>query len=205
MLIFGFPLVFLEFYLNKFRYLDFAVLQLVAMVALAYILYLLNLYGGADAKAIMVLSALFPIYPHFNGYPILKIGFIFAFSVLSNSVIVAPILAIIMFIRNIIKERFKISGSILYYFIGYRVDIDSIPKFHNLLEYFDENGNLIRVKRAVEPNDEIISRLKYFAKEKNVKKIWVTPALPFILFITAGYIVAFFIGDILLFILSLIL
>ncbi len=204
-LLIGFPFVVSEFYLRGFNGVDFAVVQLIAVVTVAYTLYRLNAFGGADAKAIMVLAVLFPFYPNFNGFPILHNGFVFALSVLANSVICSPALILTIFIRNIFKEGLKIRGNLLYYFIGYRVNAKEIPKFHNLLEYFDENGRLIRVRRGIEPNDEILARLRHFAEKKNIEKIWVTPALPFLLFITVGYLIAFFIGDLLLFLISLVL
>ena len=89
----------------------------------------------------------------------------------------------------------------LYYFTGYRVEVSNLPKFHNLLEFIDENGEFRRVRRAVEPDKKMLDRLK----RSGVEKVWVTPALPFLLFITAGYIVAFILGDLLYLLISTIL
>ncbi len=170
-------------------------IQVLIVISLAYLLYYIGAYGGADAKAIMCLSIIFPFYPTFNGFPILNFGFgSFAFSTLANSVIAAPALLVGMFIRNLVVEGVgDLKGNLLYYLTGYKAKVDSLPKFHNLLEYVDEDGKLIRVKRAVEPNEELIERLR---REK-IETVWVTPALPFLVFITAGYVAAFFLGDLL--------
>ncbi len=177
-----------------------ALLQVLMVISLAYILYYIGAYGGADAKAIMCLAVIFPFYPSFNGFPFLNMGFgSFAFSTLANSVLAAPALLIAMFIRNLIVEGVKgLRGNLLYYMTGYRVKVDSIPKFHNLLEFVDENGRFRRVRRAVEPDDAMLRRLQ----KSGVKAVWVTPALPFLVFITAGYIIAFTVGDLLYFIIS---
>ena len=170
-------------------------IQVLIVISLAYLLYYIGAYGGADAKAIMCLSIIFPFYPTFNGFPILNFGFgSFAFSTLANSVIAAPALLVGMFIRNLVVEGVgDLKGNLLYYLTGYKAKVDSLPKFHNLLEYVDEDGKLIRVKRAVEPNEELIERLR---REK-IETVWVTPALPFLVFITAGYVAAFYLGDLL--------
>ncbi len=174
--------------------------QVIMVITLAYILYYIGAYGGADAKAIMCLAIIFPFYPRFDGLPLLNMGFgSFAFSTLANSVLAAPALLLGMFIRNLFVEGVKgLKGNLLYYMTGYRVKVDRIPKFHNLLEYVDENGKFRRVRRAVEPDDAMLRRLQ----KSGIKAVWVTPALPFLVFITAGYIIAFTVGDLLYFIIS---
>lgn len=175
-------------------------IQILMVVSLAYFLYYIGAYGGADAKALMCLSIIFPFYPTFNGFPMLNFGFgSFAFSTLANSVIAAPALLIGMFIRNLAVEGVRgLKGNLLYYLTGYKAKVDNLPKFHNLLEYVDENGKLRRVRRAVEPDEELIERLR----RKKIETVWVTPALPFLVFITAGYIAAFFLGDLLYLLIS---
>jgi len=172
------------------------------VIALSYALYLIGAYGGADAKAIMALAVIFPFYPTYNNFPMFKaFSFSFAFSTLANSVIAAPFMLLLMFFRNLAREGVNgLRGNVLYYFTGYRVSSRRIPKFHNLLEFVDEDGRLRRVRRAVEPDERMLERLR-----KSDIEIWVTPALPFILFITAGYVLAFFVGDILYLLISTIL
>ncbi len=52
---------------------------------------------------------------------------------------------------------------------------------------------------GVEINDEIIKQLESFQKAGKLgNKVWVTPELPFIAFITAGFIVALLVGNLIL-------
>ncbi len=182
-----FPLTLIE--LIVYNELLIAVVQTVLVVGLSLLFYYLGLYGGADAKALIVLAVLFPHYPEFLFFPLYR-GLSFAFSTLFNSVIFAPFLPIVFLFRNVIKEGFD-RKNLLNYFIGKRVNVNEIPKHHALLEFIDEKGNLARVRRGVEPDEAIIKRLK----EAGIKKVWVTPQIPFIVFITFGYVVAFFIGS----------
>jgi len=181
----------------------FSILQFLLIFGLAYFLYYIGAYGGADAKALMSLAVAFPIYPKILVFPILNSGFgVFSFSVLSNSVISAPLLLIYMFLRNLANEGFKnIKKDFFYYFIGVRVDVKNIPKFYNLLEYFEGN-EFKRVKRGVEPDLKMISKLKREAEKGNIDKVWATPALPFLIFITIGFLISVFLGDLLVWVLS---
>ena len=200
MLLTSLPLTILELLLAKYSVGVFiiAAVQLAIVFALAYILYIIGAFGGADAKALMCLAVIFPTYPSYNGFPLFT-GFSFSFAVLANSALAAPFLLIAMFLRNLAREGIgNMRGNVFYYFVGYRVRVSKIPKFHNLLEYINEKGEFVRAKKAVEPNDRLIAALK----KRNIEYVWVTPALPFIVFMTAGYIVAFFIGDLLLLLLS---
>ncbi|MEM2801421.1 MAG: A24 family peptidase C-terminal domain-containing protein [Archaeoglobaceae archaeon] len=169
-----------------------AILGIAFVVVLSYLLYSLSLYGGADAKALMCIGIIFPLYPEIGFFPILNHGFgIFAFSVLANSVILAPFLVIGIFVRNLFKEGFKgFLRTPLYYLAGYRVPVEKI-RFHNLFEFIDEKGVLRRVKKAVEPSEEMITRLR----SAGLCRVWCTPALPFLIFITFGYLSAIFLGD----------
>jgi len=179
--------------------LIFAAIGVIFMAVFAYVLYRINAYGGADAKALICLAIIFPFYPKIGAFPLINSGFeIFAFSVLANSVIFAPLMMIALLIRNLSREGFRgFLKNPLYYIAGYRIPVEKI-RFHNLFEFVDEKGKLRRVRRGIEPNEEIIHRLKKYG----LKEVWVTPALPFIIFITFGYACAVVIGDLIFYAVS---
>ncbi len=188
----GFALSMIQFVLKPFN-LFLATLQFALIFAISNLMFYLLNFGGADAKALISLAVMFPKYPRIFCFPISNTGFgMFAFTVLANSVFVAPFLALVMFIKNI-GER---DGKLIYRFIGVKVDADRIPRFYNLLEYVDENWRLVRVVKGVEPDERMLKRLKEAKRRGIVDKVWVTPALPFIVFITAGFLVAVVFGDI---------
>ncbi len=193
MVILGIVLDIAQYFIKPYNIL-IAILQFVIIFALANFMFYVAGFGGADAKALIALSVMFPVYPKIGMFPLLNTGIgIFAFSVLSNSVIVAPILALMMFVRNL-KEK---DGKLIYRFIGFKVDADKIPKFYNLLEYVDENWKVVRVVRGIEPDESMLKMLKEAKKRGIVDRVWVTPALPFLIFMTAGFVVAVLLGDLL--------
>lgn len=194
------PLTLLELLLVGHSTLELylALFQAVFVISLAYLFYRVGFYGGADAKALMVLAVTFPFYPEVHPFPVLMKGFSFAFSTLANAVIFAPLFALYFLLHNLLKEG---PGGIrrfwFYYFIGRRVPANRIPDHHSLLEYVDEAGRLVRVRRGVEPDDRMLMRLEKAAREGRIDRIWVTPQIPFIVFLTIGYVMAFTFGDVL--------
>ena len=63
----------------------------------------------------------------------------------------------------------------------------------------------MRVRRAVEPDERMIRALKNAKKRGEIEKIWVTPQIPFIVFMTVGYAVSFIFGDVISFLIASIL
>ncbi|MFO7967858.1 MAG: A24 family peptidase C-terminal domain-containing protein [Archaeoglobaceae archaeon] len=195
MLVVFVPIVLIEFFLTQFN-VFIALIQFSVIFVLAYALHYTGLWGGADAKALTLLAVAFPVYPQLWFMPALNQGFgILAFSTLSNAVVFSPAVVLYVFLKNLrhgVRE-----GKLLHYFTGYRVDADRIPPFHNLLEYFND-GKLKRVNRGIEPYDKILADLKKAKEKGKIDKIWVTPGLPFLVFITAGFMISILVGDILL-------
>ncbi len=189
------PIVVIEFFLTQFN-IFMALIQFSLIFVLAYALHYTGLWGGADAKALILLAVAFPVYPQLWFMPALNKGFgILAFSTLSNAVIFSPAVVLYVFLKNL-RQGIK-GGKLLHYFTGYRVDADRIPPFHNLLEYVND-GKLKKVNRGIEPDNKMLADLKKAREKGIVDKIWVTPGLPFLVFITAGFMISVLVGDILL-------
>ncbi len=181
------PLDFVEYFLHPFN-LVFALFQVVFIISFSYAVYWLGLYGGADAKALMVLALVFPVYPTFYVFPIFGIGMgMFAFSTLANSVIAAPALVLLLLVKNALDGNLELP----YCLVGYRERVENV-KFHNLLEYV-EGKKVVKRFRGIEANEEELEKLR----KAGVKEVWVSPALPFICFMTAGFLLAVFVGDVL--------
>lgn len=107
-----------------------------------------RMMGGADAKFLLVISIMFPVYPTFTAlnydFPAVVSNNFFAFSVLGNAVISAMLIPISLFIYNLSKYGFNIK-EISYFFQGYRTKISEL---HNeyiwIIQDFDEvDGKII--------------------------------------------------------------
>jgi len=111
------------------------VLSLGFVAPLGYVFWRIGGFGGADAKAIITLAVLFPVYPVYyafgGAYPIhsAPLG-VFSFTILSNTVVIGLLYPLALAVRNL--PRGEITPAM---FIGRRVAVDSLPtEYGRLLE-----------------------------------------------------------------------
>ncbi|WP_440952475.1 A24 family peptidase C-terminal domain-containing protein [Methanococcoides sp. FTZ1] len=188
-------------------YLKWTVISFILIFTFVYILFYLNAFGGADAKVLMVISLILPIYPAMEllgrqlpifGVPALNL---FTFSVFGNSVILTIIVPIGLFIYNLTQPSLKETLKKPHYmFIGYRCPVSKLDKPHiRLMETFEEDDNSVRNRfstAGTKLDDEVVSRMQEYAEKGLIdERVWVTPGLPFMIPITAGFIAAVIYGD----------
>lgn len=159
------------------------------MIGLFYLLFQLRLiFGGADAKAIMAISILVP-FP-INNMPLFEFSVMpGSWQVFANSVILFLFIPLSLLVFNILKRKVEFP----YALLGYKMKISKArEKFVWPLEKI-ENG---KRKFVYMPKDfDIDEELDEFEKN-NIKEIWVTPKIPFMIPLLFGFICTFLVGDI---------
>jgi preflagellin peptidase FlaK len=213
MLTLGSVLVFYEISQGRVPYLKALFLSGFIVFVSVYILFQLGAFGGGDAKGLIVLSILFPLYPvfSFSGeiYPLFGIPIIglFTFTILGNALLLTTFVPLGMFCYNLLHFSPEMLKKPSYMFIGYRTEISSLKnKEHiGLLEKFevDESGIIKKKFSRAGLNFDANKRPEleeYMKKGLIGKEVWVTPGLPFMLSITAGFITAVVFGDLIFYI-----
>lgn len=166
----------------------------------AFLLFILN-FGGADVKALISISFLFPTFPFFSAFhlslPVINIPLldIFVLSMLTNSLLLALVSPLSLFVYNL--HRKSLSPLM---FLGYKVDLYTLRRRKNfkLMQDLEDGGSEIRKRYrwgGVEPTEEVLSRLEDLGRDKKIKEVWITPELPFIVYLTAGFFTTAFYGD----------
>ena len=200
-----YPLVALLFIVPLYGNMSDPLMVAWASIPLCYLLYL-GLYifdiirGGADAKCLITLSMMFPIYPTFFGFPLIGVAdstaahiFVFSFSVFFIAAVMMIPIALYFVIRNIGngKSSFKI-------FQGYRLDID-VAKRSKVWPIEDvRDGEIIGIGI---PDEKDIEEIYKRFESEGIKEVWVTPMIPFLIPITIATIFIIVIGNPLFFIL----
>lgn len=166
--------------------------------------------GGADTKALMALSVLFPMYVIFEDI-MLSSAFIdlisdlsgveyiitFTFSLLMNAAIITVFIPISLIIYNATKGDLKFPQGAF----GYKMKLTQVAQKHVwIMDRIDDDNKVYTVLSPgnIEREDQLIKDLRKLGK----KTVWVTPKIPFIIPMTLGLVINFVIGNIIFVILS---
>ena len=175
-----------------------------------YLFAVKNLFGGADAWALIFMSAcvpFFPITPYF-GYP--PLGFL-PFTVLTNAVILNLLAPVGIFILNVAKRN---RAPFPYMFFGFPVEGSKIQQTFGFImeDFHEQDGTLVRsfvgiresLSRMLNGEGRVYTKElrlhpEHFRKElamyRKAGNVWISYAVPFIVPITAGFITAILFGD----------
>ncbi len=190
-----------------FWYLKWTAISFIIIFTFVYILFYMNAFGGADAKILMVISLLIPIYPSIqlfgqqlpiHGIPPLSL---FTFSVFGNAVILTVIVPVGLFLYNLTRPGLKHAIKKPHYmFIGYRCPVEDLDRPHiKLLGTYEEKEDTVEHRfssSGTTLDEETIERIRRYAKKGLIdNKVWVTPGLPFMVPIAAGFFTAVVYGD----------
>ncbi|MCW4043919.1 MAG: prepilin peptidase [Candidatus Bathyarchaeota archaeon] len=195
-------------------------------VAIAFALFYSGGFGGADSKALMCLAFALPFFPSALLTPIIASAAsllaqnLFPLTVFSNAVLFAAASGLYLLLYNIAwhrnagKKLFdgtlaaeSVGKKLIVLITGYKVSIAKLKaKWHiyPLEDVADEVGGsdeTLQRKLIVVPRDEgrddIVTRLSKAADAGKIDaKVWATPGLPMLIFLTLGLAVALVFGDI---------
>lgn len=175
------------------------------MMLFVVVMYMLDaIRGGADAKALISLSILFPFHPVIASIPLLKadladaeILFPFTFAVLITAAIIVALTPLAFLVRNAARRDLRFPQMLL----GYRADADSIGNKHVWLMERIVDGRHIHYAKP--KRDENLAEELKALKAAGHNEVWVTPKIPFIVPILLGVLICAVVGNPLILILNL--
>ena len=211
----GLALLLLQFFTNN-EYGEVPIQWLASIgltTIIALILFYTGFFGGADSKALICLSLALPVYPSFVHEYITVLVPFFPLAVLVNSVLGSSLLVVGIIANNLCRmtiggekmfeglEKEPFWSKAIAFATGFRMDSKKVKggSHYMLLERFSraEDGNVIRrlkVTPRLDDDSQKEAQQDEFLTELH-GKIWVTPGLPFLVFVTAGFIAALVVGD----------
>lgn len=178
-----------------------------------YFFQAVNLFGGADAYALIIITTCIPFYPIEPYFGATPLGF-FPFSVLTNAVLINIAAPVAILAKNILEGNRAPLPCLL---LGFPVDGRSIQnEFGFVMEDIEEgeDGRLVRrfvgfaesLRRIVRGERRLYTKdLRLHPKDyqrelalyRKAGKVWISYGIPFIIPITVGFLIALFMGDIL--------
>ncbi|MDD1710062.1 MAG: prepilin peptidase [Methanoregulaceae archaeon] len=195
---------------------EFTIAMYLAAMAIVFslVFYLFayfNLFGGADAWALIFLSLCIPAFPLIPIFGVPPHAF-FPFSVLINAVLLNLFTPVAIYFYNIKKGN---NAPFPYLFIAYPVEGTQISESNGYVmeEFGEDNGVLIRrfigigeaIRGMVTGKGRIYTldlrrNPEKYRKERELMekagRVWIAYGVPFIIPITAGFVTALLFGDI---------
>jgi preflagellin peptidase FlaK len=189
--------------------------------AIAFMLFYVGGFGGADSKALMCIALALPFAPLTLFTPLLAEAvsptsqIIFPITIFGNAVLFAAASGLYMILKNIVWHRKaksqmfpgtlaseSIGKKFLVLITGYKMSVSKVKaKWHifPMEDVNDQSGDLRR-NLVIVPRDEgrekIIERLSKASEAGKINSyVWATPGLPMLIFITLGLVVAIVFGD----------
>jgi len=161
------------------------------MILLMYMLFQLRvIFGGADAKALMSISILTPFWPSHLFTPLYRSYLPFPWVIFSNSIILFLVIPITLLIYNLYHRNLVFPHCLL----GYKM---SLEEARNSFVWPLER--IVDGKRKIQYASRISNESTQWEmfEEHGISTIWVTPKIPFMVPLLAGFISSFLLGDIL--------
>lgn len=163
------------------------------MYAVMTVLYYTGIVkGGADAKSIIAIAAVFPMYPEVFGLPLIPVPegamsqvFVPAFAVLTMALVISLLYGLYNIVCNLIRGDTVCPQM----FLGTRMTLERArtSKVWPMAEIRD--GEVVDTNTANEDED-IWEELERYGTQR----IWVTAIIPFLIPITIAYLIMVVVG-----------
>ncbi len=178
-----------------------SVLAVLASVLLARALFELGvLYGGADAKALMVVGVLVPLLasPWLGTLPDTSAVLAvvpFSLTLLTNAALLSVAVPIAIVGRNVARGEFSLARG----FTHYTVPVAELPR--RFVWVRDPALGQDTLADDAETSAEDAQRRAEVARRlegQGVRRVWVSPQLPFVVLMAAGALAGILVGNLLL-------
>lgn len=170
------------------------------MMLAIVVLYMLDVIrGGADAKALLALTILFPFHPKLASLPLIEsdsslaeVLFPFSFVVLVNAAILIAFVPLGFLARNAAAGDLRFPQALF----GLREDLKQVRGRHAwLMERMDGGKHVLYTRPKQEEDlEKELDRLE----EAGHTKVWITPKIPFLIPITVSLVLSTTVGNLIL-------
>ena len=178
------------------------------MAAVVLVLGYLRLFGGADLLAFIALSIIHPKPPVYLLYNWGWTPPFYSFTLISNTAFAGVLMPIVALARNLgavsggagLFERHRDvsalrKAALMFTAVNLRLGDVRGPPFQYPLE--DPSDGSVRLRPDIWDDDEA-QRVFRLLRERGVGRVWVSATLPYLVVMTAGYVLSVVFGDVLL-------
>jgi hypothetical protein len=174
-----------------------AALAVVVSVILARGLFEIGiLYGGADAKALMVAGLLVPMFTvPYLPVPVtaqaVLVYYPYSLNLLMDAAVAAMVVPLAIAVRNLRAGQFEFPRG----FTGYRIPVAELPDSFVWLKDPLAHPEPEEAETSEEDRAVRVRQAKELAAQ-GVQEVWVTPQLPFIVLLAVGAVLGLLVGNV---------
>jgi len=199
------PVTFFQIGILKTISFDIFLLSLIFCTLFGFLLFYGAKFGGADAKAVLILPFVFPDFPKINYSPILFAPIIFPLSIIINAILYSIFYIFINVYKNIrwfiinknlFDKNIKLKEKIILFFIAEKVTKEKIIKNKYYISLFvkEKNNKVLKLFRDVrEINFDNLEERKGYLEEETY---WIENAQPFLVYLTISIVLTLLLGDV---------
>ena len=158
------------------------------------------LYGGADAKALMIASVLVPTFtavvlPLGASFSVLLEVVPFSVDLLMDAALLSIAIPLGLAVRNLVRGEFRFPDG----FTGYQLPVEELPRRYVWLrDPLAAGGRPREDLETSEEDQHERERISGELRARGVARVWVTPQIPFLVLMTAGAVAALLAGNLVL-------
>jgi len=197
--------------------LDLALSVLISS-GLSILFFYSGLYGGADAKAFITLSLLIPhpleaFVPYFG-----VVSPLFPLTIFTNSALISVFFALSLLTRNLLwgfgrwhtifegLEKEPLWKKALTLLSCMKVEAKSLrgPPYQYPAEVVVDSKRKLQLRPDINSDEAARASFRVLMEDLGLTEVWVSPTLPFLLFISLGFFCSLLFGDIALWVLNMI-
>jgi len=202
-----------EIYIGTYNIMSF-VFPITFSIVVSLAFGVLGLFGWADALAFIALTILNPLRTNMISPSLGIVSPVFSITLFSNSALAGVSFSLVLLLRNLYlvfqgeklfsNDKITFLKKLVLIFSSYKLDLRNLkgPPFQYPLELPSSEGEIDFVLIPDINNDDAAWAIFNQLKSMGVEKTWVSYTLPYIIFITIGYFISLFVGDIALYILT---
>ena len=194
-------------------------LPVIISTSLSLTFFYLGLYGGADAKAFIILSFLIPYPPKVVALGLGVISPLYPLTIFTNSALIAVLFALSLLVRNLYwvlrrpRNLFMgLEGEVLWkkglaFLSCMKVEVKSLrgPPYQYPAEVVEDSRRRLQLLPDAYDDEAAKATFRILTEDMGLGEVWVSPTLPFLLFISVGFFCSLLLGDIALWALEMVL
>ncbi len=171
------------------------IINILVVSAFGFASFYLGILGGADAKAIMILSVMLPRWPVYTIHPMPYVPMVLDALILSAIITLAYFPGCLIY--NVLHGELELPRGLYGIKLCKQQALEK-KDYYIPLYVVKEDGSIEFRFRMLLPPEEEIEKIWKAIEDSDLEEIWISPGIPFIVYLFIGIVITMVYGDIIM-------